>query len=124
MIELKLRDRTIATKLPAFVMGIVNATNDSFWEGSRGGADEALKLIDDGADIIDVGGESTRPGSEYVAEDEEIRRIVPVIEKIRKSSDIAISVDTRKKNVMKAAFEAGADILWQLSVRRQKFLLF
>ncbi len=115
MVELRLRDRTISTKLPAFVMGIVNATKDSFWEGSRGGADEALKLIDDGADIIDVGGESTRPGSEYVAEDEEIRRVVPVIEKIRKFSDIAISVDTRKKNVMKAAYEAGADILNDIS---------
>ena len=64
MLELKLRDRIISTELPAFVMGIVNATKDSFWEGSRGGADEALKLIDEGADIIDVGGESTRPRSE------------------------------------------------------------
>lgn len=115
MVELKLRDRIITTKLPALVMGIVNATNDSFWEKSRGGADDALHLIDEGADIIDVGGESTRPGSEYVAEDEEIRRIVPVVEKIRKFSDIAISVDTRKKNVMKAAYEAGADILNDIS---------
>lgn len=115
MIELKLRNRTVSTELPALVMGIVNATKDSFWEGSRGGADESLRMADEGADIIDVGGESTRPGSEYVEEDEEIRRIVPVIEKIRKFSDIAVSVDTRKKNVMKAAFEAGADILNDIS---------
>ena len=67
MVELKLSNRTISTELPALVMGIVNATKDSFWEGSRGGAEEALRMADEGADIIDVGGESTRPGSEYVA---------------------------------------------------------
>lgn len=115
MIELELNNRRITTKLPAFVMGIVNANNDSFWEKSRGNAEKAFTLIEEGADIIDVGGESTRPGSEYVPEDEEIRRVVPVIEEIRKKSDIAISVDTRKTNVMKAAFEAGADILNDIS---------
>lgn len=115
MVELELRDRKISTELPAFVMGIVNANNDSFWEKSRGSADKAFGLIKEGADIIDVGGESTRPGSEYVPEDEEIRRVVPVIQAIRKESDIPISVDTRKKNVMKAAFEAGADILNDIS---------
>lgn len=115
MISLKLADRTISTELPAFVMGIVNATPDSFWEGSRGGAEEAFRLIAEGADILDVGGESTRPGSAYVSEEEEIRRVIPVIQEIRKKSDIAISVDTRKLAVMKAAFEAGADILNDVS---------
>ena len=111
MVSLELANRTLRTERPAFVMGIVNATPDSFWAGSRGTADRALHLIDDGADIIDIGGESTRPGSSYVTEDEEIRRIVPVVEKIRRVSDIPVSVDTRKLSVMKAAFEAGADML-------------
>ncbi len=110
-----LADRFIETELPAFVMGIVNANGDSFWKESRGGLERAMSLISDGADILDIGGESTRPGSEYVDADEEIRRILPVIEAIRKESDIPISVDTRKYEVMKAAFDAGADILNDIS---------
>ncbi|MBR4631551.1 MAG: dihydropteroate synthase [Treponema sp.] len=110
-----LADRFIETELPAFVMGIVNANGDSFWKESRGGLERAMSLISDGADILDIGGESTRPGSEYVDADEEIRRVVPVIEAIRKESDIPISVDTRKYEVMKAAFDAGADILNDIS---------
>ena len=115
MIELTLRDRVIRTELPSFVMGIVNATPDSFWEKSRTTNLDALKLIEDGADIIDVGGESTRPGSGYIDAEEEIRRIVPVIREIRKNSDVAISVDTRKKAVMEAAFNECADILNDVS---------
>ena len=110
-----LADRFIETELPAFVMGIVNANGDSFWKESRGGLERAMSLVSDGADILDIGGESTRPGSEYVDADEEIRRVVPVIEAIRKESDIPISVDTRKFEVMKAAFDAGADILNDIS---------
>lgn len=115
MKKLILHDRTVETNLPAFVMGIVNATPDSFFCKSRGGAEKALQLIDEGADLLDIGGESTRPGSEYVSEEEEIRRVVPVVEEIRKYSQIPISIDTRKFPVMKAAFEAGADILNDIS---------
>ncbi len=115
MKKLVLRDKTVETNLPAFVMGIVNATPDSFFDKSRGGAENALRLIDEGADVLDIGGESTRPGSDYVPAEEEIRRVVPVIEAVRKHSDIPISVDTRKFSVMKAAFEAGADILNDIS---------
>lgn len=115
MKKLVLKNRVVETNLPAFVMGIVNATPDSFFDASRGGKERALRLIDEGADLLDIGGESTRPGSEYVSEEEEIRRVVPVIEEIRKHSDIPVSVDTRKKSVMKAAFEAGADILNDIS---------
>ena len=115
MLSLFLKDKKITTTLPAFVMGIVNATPDSFWEQSRGGIERALKLIEDGADILDLGAESSRPGSEYVSKEEEIKRLIPLIEQIRKVSDIPISVDTRKKEVMKAAFEAGADILNDIS---------
>lgn len=114
-LRLELADRTIETSRPAFVMGIVNCTPDSFYEKSRGGYDKALELIDQGADILDIGGESTRPGSMYVDSDEEIRRIVQVIESIRKKSNVAISVDTRKSSVMKAALDAGADILNDVS---------
>ncbi len=115
MRELNLSSRKISTELPSFIMGIVNCTPDSFFKESRGGIDLAFKLIDEGADILDIGGESTRPGSEYVSSEEEIRRIVPVIKEIRKKSNIPISVDTRKKSVMKAAFDEGADILNDIS---------
>lgn len=115
MKTLALLNRTISTELSAFVMGIVNATPDSFFSGSRGGAEHARRLIEEGADILDIGGESTRPGSEYVSASEEISRIVPVIREIRKISDIPISVDTRKLEVMKAAFDEGADILNDIS---------
>lgn len=113
--KILLSNRTISTELPAFVMGIVNATPDSFFSGSRGGSEHARRLIEEGADILDIGGESTRPGSEYVSASEEISRVVPVIREIRKVSDIPISVDTRKLEVMKACFDEGADILNDIS---------
>lgn len=115
MKTIELANKTISTKLPAFVMGILNVTPDSFWKSSRGNITSAMKIIEAGADIIDIGGESTRPGSSYISEQEELDRIIPVIREIRKNSDIPISVDTRKKNVMKAAFEEGADILNDIS---------
>lgn len=96
-------------------MGIVNANGDSFWEKSRGGARLAKRLVEQGADILDVGGESTRPGSEYIDAKEELRRVIPLVKKIRKFSDVPISVDTRKYDVMSAAFDAGADILNDVS---------
>ena len=114
MINLSLSDRTISTNLPAFVMAILNVTPDSFYAKSRGGFELARRIIDSGADIIDIGAESTRPGSDYVCE-EEITRLIPVIKEIRKISDIPISVDTRKYSVMKACFEYGADILNDVS---------
>lgn len=115
MRTLNLASRKISTDFPAFLMGIVNCTPDSFFSGSRGGAERAFELIDEGADILDLGGESTRPGSDYVSAEEEIKRIVPVIQEIRRRSDIPISVDTRKMSVMKAAFDSGADILNDIS---------
>ncbi len=97
------------------VMGILNITPDSFSDGGKyysGGAlEHALRMIDDGADIIDIGGESTRPGSDPVPADEEIRRIVPVIKELSSVSDISISVDTMKTEVAEAALDAGADIV-------------
>lgn len=113
--EICLSGRRVANALPALVMGIVNATDDSFFAASRGGPERALSLVAEGADIIDVGAESTRPGSGYVSEEEEVRRLVPVVEAIRRSSDVPISVDTRKLGVMRAARAAGADVLNDVS---------
>ena len=115
MKTLELANRTITTKLPAFVMGILNVTPDSFWKNSRGNISSVMDLIESGADILDIGGESTRPGSDYISEEEELNRIIPVIKEIRKYSNIPISVDTRKKNVMQAAYDEGADILNDVS---------
>ena len=112
---LKLRDRILEAQRPAFIMGILNADDDSFWKESRGNQELGFSLIGEGADIIDIGGESTRPGSAYVSAEEEIRRVIPVIREIRKRSSVPISVDTRKKAVMEAALNEGADILNDVS---------
>ena len=102
------------------IMGILNVTPDSFSDGGQYESNElavkqALRLIDEGADIIDIGGESTRPGADLVDIKEEIRRTVPVIKAIRDATrehdqDVVISIDTRKPDVAEAAILAGADI--------------
>jgi dihydropteroate synthase len=94
-------------------MGVVNITPDSFSDGGRflephAAVHHARKLADDGADIIDLGGESTRPGAAPVSEAEELKRVIPVLEKLR---DLCVSVDTRRPGVMKAALEAGASMI-------------
>jgi len=96
-----------------YVMGVLNVTPDSFsdggqWEGAA--APRALAMLDAGADIIDVGGESTRPGSEPVDEGEEIARVVPVIAALRAATKAPISVDTTKPGVARAAMSAGASV--------------
>ena len=98
------------------LMGIINATPDSFSDGGKYASVEdavqnALRLEKEGAAIIDVGGESTRPGSDSVSDDEEISRVVPVIRCIREKSDILISIDTRHPAVAEASLDAGADII-------------
>jgi dihydropteroate synthase len=98
------------------VMGILNVTPDSFSDGGQFlAADAALaqakKMVEDGAGIIDVGGESTRPGAPIVPVDEEINRVVPVIEAIQSELDIPISIDTSKPEVMRAAIQAGAGLI-------------
>ncbi len=110
MQQLKLGLKRAVTDRDAFVMGIVNATPDSFYEGSRGGIERALQLIKEGADILDIGGESTRPGYTPVTVEEEISRIMPIIHAVRRESSIPISVDTNKFPVFRSAFAAGADI--------------
>jgi dihydropteroate synthase len=97
------------------VMGIVNVTPDSFSDGGRyldrqAAIDQALKLVEEGADLIDLGAESTRPGAAPVAQDEELERLIPVIEGVRSRSPIPISVDTMKPQVARAAVGAGAQV--------------
>lgn len=99
-----------------YVMGILNVTPDSFSDGGRWNTEDkallmALKMAEEGADIIDVGGESTRPGYTKISDDEEISRVVPVIERIKKETDIPVSIDTYKSGVARAALEAGADLV-------------
>jgi dihydropteroate synthase len=98
-----------------FVMGVLNVTPDSFSDGGRwidqeAAVARALEMLRNGADVIDIGGESTRPGAEPVPEAEELRRVVPVIKALRERSAARISVDTFKPAVARAAVEAGADI--------------
>ena len=102
------------------VMGIINCTPDSFFPGSRAEGtaavvDAARTMIADGADILDLGGESTRPGSLPVDPEEQIRRVVPAIRAIRQESDIPVSIDTRVSAVAEAALDAGADIINDIS---------
>lgn len=108
--KMKIGNRILSTEKKAFVMGIVNATPDSFFEGSRGGIERALQLIEQGADIIDIGGESTRPGFTPVSVLDEIKRVVPLLKEIRKHSDIPISIDTTKLEVMKACMDYDVQI--------------
>ena len=98
------------------VMGILNVTPDSFSDGGRfnqldNALKQALQMQQGGAEIIDIGGESTRPGAAPVSVEEEIERVIPVIEKVRQHSDVAISIDTSKPRVMQAAIEAGASMV-------------
>ncbi len=115
--------RVLDFRAGARVMGVLNCTPDSFYPASRrAGPEAALEaaraMIAAGAHILDVGGESTRPGSDPVPADEEIRRVVPVLEAIRRESDVLLSVDTRKPEVAEAALAAGADILNDISALR------
>lgn len=107
--EFKLGERT-------YIMGILNVTPDSFSDGGKyDKVEEAIKhakeLIEAGSDIIDIGGESTRPGALYVSEEEEIERVVPIIKAIKERLDITISIDTYKSKTAEAAIKAGADII-------------
>jgi dihydropteroate synthase len=103
-----------------YIMGILNVTPDSFSDGGRyftvdSAVEHAMKMIEDGADIIDVGGESTRPGSEPVPLEEELRRVIPVIKEIVKRTDVPISIDTYKSEVARQALDNGAVIVNDIS---------
>ncbi len=122
------RGRSLLLDRP-LVMGILNVTPDSFYPHSRVPASEesaepgvlaARAMIQAGADVLDIGGESTRPGSAAVADADERARVVPLIQAIRRESDIPISIDTRKLSVARAAVDAGADIINDVSGLRDE----
>ena len=121
-------DRVVSLE-PFAIMGIVNATPDSFSDGGQfadaeEAAEFALALVDEGAAIIDVGGESTRPGAARVDAQTQIRRVVPVISRIRSRSNVAISVDTTQAAVAEAALEAGADAVNDVSAGAEDPAMF
>lgn len=100
----------------AYIMGILNVTPDSFSDGGKFyGMDQALKqaekLVKEGADILDIGGESTRPNHTFVSAEEEMERVLPVLEQIKKNFDIPISLDTYKSEVAEAGIKAGVDLI-------------
>ena len=113
---MRIGSRDFATTGHTYIMGILNVTPDSFSDGGKfNQIDAALKhveeMIGDGADVIDIGGESTRPGYTKISDDEETGRVVPVIEAVKKEFGIPISVDTYKSGVAEAAAQAGADLI-------------
>lgn len=112
----KLRNSRLDLTRRGLIMGILNATPDSFSDGGAfmepaAACAHGLKLVEEGADILDVGGESTRPGAESVPADEELWRVIPVIKALRERTSVPISIDTCKAVVAAAAIEAGADIV-------------
>ena len=112
----RLPERTLTFGPIPLLMGIVNVTPDSFSDGGRfidplDAVAQGVKLAEDGAAILDIGGESTRPGAKAVSIEEELQRVIPVIEGLRVQTDVAISIDTSKSEVAKAAFASGAEIL-------------
>lgn len=120
-------NRKFDTKKHTYIMGILNVTPDSFSDGGRwNNMDAALlhaeEMMKDGADIIDIGGESTRPGYTMISDEEEISRVVPIIEKVKANFDIPVSIDTYKSAVAQAAVSAGADLvndIWGLKYDRK-----
>ena len=113
---MKIGNRNFDTDNHCYIMGILNVTPDSFSDGGKyNGMDQAMEharqMVEDGADIIDVGGESTRPGYEQISSEEEIERVVPIIECLAQEVNVPISIDTYKADVARAALKAGAHII-------------
>jgi dihydropteroate synthase len=118
-LTLKGRGKTLDLSVPR-IMGILNVTPDSFFDGGKHRKKEdafnrALQMVREGVDIIDVGGESTRPGAEAVSAEEEIDRVIPVIEALRREIDLPLSIDTYKSRVAAEAVAAGADFINDIS---------
>jgi len=118
--ELRLGDFTLDLDRHPIIIGILNVTPDSFWDGGAyAGTENALrharKMVADGADIIDIGGESTRPGSEPVTSAEEIQRIKPVVELLIEDAQVPLSIDTRKADVAREMLQAGGHMINDVS---------
>ncbi|MCI0603908.1 dihydropteroate synthase [bacterium] len=118
------RNKTLSLGKRTAIMGVVNATPDSFYDGGRyldenAAVRHALQLIDEGADLLDIGGQSTRPGSEPVGIEEECRRVLPILKTLRSRSDVWISIDTYRSEVAKRCLEDGADLINDVSSFRE-----
>jgi len=121
MIEIKNQKFDFSKR--TYLMGVLNVTPDSFYDGGRfldtkEALKQGMKMAEDGADIIDVGGESSRPGSDPVSVEEELKRVIPVIEGLAKEIDIPISVDTYKSEVAKKALDIGVSMVNDISALR------
>lgn len=119
------RQTRVAFPRPAMLMGVVNVTPDSFSDGGRflepgAAVEHALRLEEEGAEIVDIGGESTRPGADPVSEAEELRRVLPVLEQLAGRTKALISIDTRKPAVAREAVQAGASLINDIGASRQE----
>ncbi|HJT45700.1 MAG TPA: dihydropteroate synthase [Chthoniobacterales bacterium] len=119
----KIGDRTIDLSKQGMIIGVLNVTPDSFSDGNQflqcsAAVERGIQIASEGADIIDVGGESTRPGSEPVSAREEMNRVIPVIENLRSKVDLPISIDTSKSEVAAAALDAGASMINDVTAGR------
>jgi dihydropteroate synthase len=122
-IQWRVGSRTLECGPRTLVMGILNVTPDSFSDGGlfrdhERAVEHGLRMVEEGADLLDVGGESTRPGSDSVSVDEEVGRVVPVVKRLVAEVDVPISIDTRKAEVAAAALDAGATIVNDVSAGR------
>lgn len=120
LFRLKLPPRTLVLGKRTLVMGVLNVTPDSFSDGNKFYSEEnaiahALRMESEGADLIDIGAESTRPGSQGISDEEELRRLLPVLGGLRRLLKIPISIDTQKAEVAEAALDAGAEIINDIS---------
>jgi len=118
--EIRCREKRLPIGSKVLIMGVLNVTPDSFSDGGQClnpevAIERAQQMIAEGADLIDIGGESTRPGSSYVDQDEEIKRISPILILLRKLTNIPLSIDTRKAAVARMALDLGADIINDVS---------
>ena len=123
------RDHSWEFPQPTLVMGVVNVTPDSFSDGGKfqstdQAVEHALRLAEEGADILDIGGESTRPGAESVDDSVELSRVIPVIEKLAGQTQAALSIDTQKPTVAQAAVKAGAVIINDIAANRENEALW
>jgi dihydropteroate synthase len=121
--ELKLGKKILDFSSRTYLMGILNVTPDSFSDGGKflnpkDAIKQALNMAEQGADIIDVGGESTRPGADSIPLEEELKRVIPVIEEVMKKTDVPISIDTYKSEVATRALDAGAEMVNDISALR------
>jgi len=120
---LRLPGRDLELGRRTLLFAVINVTPDSFYDGGRydspgAGVEHALRLVEQGADVLDIGGESSRPGAQSVSAQVEIDRVLPIVEGIRRHSDIPLSIDTTKLEVARACLAAGADLINDISAFR------